>query len=532
MSKLTCIEFCAGCGGMAKGFDMTGYYKHVLLIDNYKQACETLRINFDKNIVLEQDINTINFSQKKFKNLDIALIGSPCQSFSYAGKKRGLDDPRGKILLKFIEFLEICKPKSFLIENVAGLKSYNKGETLNNIIKDIANLGYFVKYEILNAAYYDVPQKRKRLFIFGNLFSDSFKFPTKNEKMLTLKHTFDDINDNKITAKYSENKLKYFKKIPQGGCWIDLPIEDQKKYLGASFNSGGGKRGILRRLSFAEPSLTLLCSVQQKQTERCHPTEDRPLTIKEYARIQTFPDDYKISGAITHQYKQIGNAVPVNLAKKIAKTIYVFLKDFISDRNNESDELDGKIKDNLNKMSEFFNELKTCYNNNTKNAHIIDTTKMIFDMKYKKISKEEWYNFEIFRQMDKAINNRIGYFHQIFLGNVDGWINLDYDKELRNKYKVDLCNSTFDIFIEIKNKYNTLNSSSRESTYNKLLSIKKNNPKCRIILAYIISKPSMCGYKSLDNGIEILSGDKLYELILGDKDGFIKTQNILHEFNV
>lgn len=109
--------------------------------------------------------------------------------------------------------------------------------------------------------------------------------------------------------------------IPQGGCWIDLPKDKQKEYLGKSYKSGGGKRGILRRLSLTEPSLTILCSPTQKQTERCHPTKTRPLTIRETARIQTFSDKYEFVGSIASQYKQIGNAVPVKLAYKLGKSI-------------------------------------------------------------------------------------------------------------------------------------------------------------------------------------------------------------------
>ena len=115
-------------------------------------------------------------------------------------------------------------------------------------------------------------------------------------------------------TKYSQEKIKLFKLIQPGGCWINLPLELQKEYLKKSFNSSGGKRGILARLSMEKPSLTLLCSPSQKQTERCHPLEERPLTIREYARIQTFPDNYEFIGSLTSQYKQIGNAVPVELA--------------------------------------------------------------------------------------------------------------------------------------------------------------------------------------------------------------------------
>ena len=148
-----------------------------------------------------------------------------------------------------------------------------------------------------------------------------FKFPKKENEFKYLKDILLDVPESEC-IKYSKEKLELFKMIPPGGCWINLPEDLQKKYLGKSYYSGGGKRGILRRLSMDEPSLTLLCSPTQKQTERCHPIEDRPLTIREYARIQTFSDDYKFYGSISSQYKQIGNAVPVELVKKIGEQLF------------------------------------------------------------------------------------------------------------------------------------------------------------------------------------------------------------------
>ena len=102
--------------------------------------------------------------------------------------------------------------------------------------------------------------------------------------------------------------------VPPGGYWRDLPLDIQKEYMLKSFYLGGGKTGMARRISWDEPSLTLTCSPAQKQTERCHPEETRPFTVREYARIQTFPDDWEFAGPMGAQYKQIGNAVPVNLA--------------------------------------------------------------------------------------------------------------------------------------------------------------------------------------------------------------------------
>jgi DNA (cytosine-5)-methyltransferase 1 len=119
-------------------------------------------------------------------------------------------------------------------------------------------------------------------------------------------------------VEYSEHKKRLFEMIPEGGCWVNLPETIQKEYLGNTYNSGGGKRGILKRLDMNNPCLTLLTTPSQKQTERCHPIKTRPLQILEYARIQTFPDEYIFCGSINQIYKQIGNAVPVNLSYNIA----------------------------------------------------------------------------------------------------------------------------------------------------------------------------------------------------------------------
>lgn len=115
-----------------------------------------------------------------------------------------------------------------------------------------------------------------------------------------------------------------------GGFWKDLPSDIQKEYMKGSLNMGGGKTGIARRLHLDEPSLTLTCAPSQKQTERCHPTESRPLTVREYARIQTFPDDWEFKGSMSEQYKQIGNAVPVNLAYAIGRSLIRLFNDIVA----------------------------------------------------------------------------------------------------------------------------------------------------------------------------------------------------------
>jgi len=318
------IEVCAGAGGMSMGLNLAGF-KPLLLNDNNKDCCNTLKFNHkhkDINIICDNMENLLNnkIIDKYINKLDLLVGGIPCQSFSQAGKRKGLDDNRGKLIYSFIELIKKLNPKMFMIENVKGLLTHNKGETLNNILKllNIDNT-YNVIYKVLNAFDFGVPQKRERIFIIGIHIDikNIFEFPKKENKHKYLKDVLFDVPKSEY-IKYNKEKIELFKMIPQGGCWINLPEELQKKYLGKSYTSGGGKRGILKRLSFDEPCLTLLCSPTQKQTERCHPTENRPLTIREYARIQTFPDDYVFCGSITSQYKQIGNAVPIELVKKIA----------------------------------------------------------------------------------------------------------------------------------------------------------------------------------------------------------------------
>jgi DNA (cytosine-5)-methyltransferase 1 len=181
---------------------------------------------------------------------------------------------------------------------------------------------YTIRYQCLDASKYGVPQKRERVFIVGvlNTITTPFQFPKEHLTQKVLKDILYDVPPSP-GAIYNNAKIELYKQIPQGGCWVNLPEHLQREYMGKSFHSGGGKRGILYRLSMEKPSLTLLCTPSQKQTERCHPLEDRPLTVREYARIQTFEDTYHFVGSMNSQYKQIGNAVPVELAMQMGKSI-------------------------------------------------------------------------------------------------------------------------------------------------------------------------------------------------------------------
>lgn len=320
----TFIEVCAGAGGLSKGLINVGFTP-LLLNDNDKNCCNTLRKNHPDVEVVCGGMENLELD-KYVGKVDLLTGGVPCQSFSMAGKRKGLEDPRGQLMVTFANMIEKLKPKAFMIENVKGLKFHNSGETLKSIIELLETKGeYTISYQVLNSVNYNVPQKRERIFIVGVKGKKEFKFPKPSEKVLTIKSVLNDVPESEC-SKYNDRKKELFKMIPPGGCWINLPEDVQREYLGNSYNSGGGKRGILRRMSMDEPSLTLLCSPSQKQTERCHPLEERPFSIREYARIQTFPDDYEFAGSVSSQYKQIGNAVPVKLSEKMGKRLIKYFK--------------------------------------------------------------------------------------------------------------------------------------------------------------------------------------------------------------
>ena len=323
--KYTFIEVCAGGGGLSAGLIKSGFTP-VLLNDNNTDCCKTLKHNHPNANIVCSSMDKIDYS-KYVNKVDLLTGGVPCQSFSQAGLRKGLDDPRGDLMMKFVEILNLVKPKIFMIENVKGLLTHDNGKTIEKIIDTLnKNNLYNISYKCLDASKYDVPQKRERIFIVGVLKSitHSFEFPNESSTKKLLKDVLYNVPLSN-GAKYNEDKIKLFKMIPQGGCWINLPENLQKEYLGNSYYSGGGKRGILYRLSMEKPSLTLLCTPSQKQTERCHPLEERPLTMREYARIQTFDDSYEFIGSLNSQYKQIGNAVPVELAKHMGEALIKLL---------------------------------------------------------------------------------------------------------------------------------------------------------------------------------------------------------------
>lgn len=324
------IELFAGAGGLAIGLEKAGF-KSVLLNELDKDACATLKANRPEWNVVQGDINAQDFTPHQHQ-VDVISGGFPCQAFSYAGKKMGFEDARGTLFFEFARAIKEVQPKVFIAENVRGLLNHENGRTLQAIKDVIAELGYtLVEPKVLKAIFYRVPQKRERLLLIG-IRNDlahfaEFQWPSPYHKVLTLKDALKagELFDTDVAPsqgqKYPQRKAEILDMVPQGGYWRDLPEPIQKEYMMKSYYLGGGKTGMARRLSWDEPSLTLTCAPAQKQTERCHPDETRPLTVREYARIQTFPDHWQFSGSLSSQYKQIGNAVPVNLAHAVGRSV-------------------------------------------------------------------------------------------------------------------------------------------------------------------------------------------------------------------
>jgi DNA (cytosine-5)-methyltransferase 1 len=333
IKKYCSIELFSGAGGLAIGLEKAGF-NAVAFNEIDKDACATLRKNRPNWNVIEGNISNIDFTI--YKNIDFLSGGFPCQAFSYAGNKLGFEDTRGTLFFEFARAIKEVRPKVFLGENVRGLLTHDNGKTLEAIKSVIQEIGYtLIDPKILKSIFYRVPQKRERLFLVcirNDLVKyNSFKWPEPFNKVLTVKDALkkgvlyeSDCPESRGQV-YPERKKKILSMVPPGGCWVDLPDEIQREYMQKSYFMGGGKTGMARRLSYDSPSLTLTCAPAQKQTERCHPEYTRPLNVREYARIQTFPDEWEFVGSVSSQYKQIGNAVPINLAQAMGHKLIALL---------------------------------------------------------------------------------------------------------------------------------------------------------------------------------------------------------------
>ena len=369
------------CGmGMDIGFEQAGF-KTVYANDITKFACDTITKN--KNLI-HCDLGDItDISSKeilersglKENETDIIIGGPPCQSFSTAGVRKGFDDKRGIALLEFIRIIRQIRPKFFVFENVPGLKSIAKkhigfyereamdksklskdeqyGSLFEEILQQFDSLsGYKFNHDVLNAADFGVAQKRKRFILIGSrikkippelIFEEikkksNWADPKKLKNSSTKKRPWKTLEEELLGLDDPEKECmkfpswgKYLKYIPRGtgGNWTDLPDNIKNEAMGGAADSDdpkrkgkqGGRTGFYRRLAWNSPAPTLVTSPTQMGTCICHPDEDRPLSVKEYARLQGFPDNWQFIGTTSQKYRMIGEAVPIQLAYVIAKSI-------------------------------------------------------------------------------------------------------------------------------------------------------------------------------------------------------------------
>lgn len=326
------VSLFSGCGGMDKGFEDAGYSR-VWANDFDKDAQAVFRLNLGE--IDGRDITTVPVDD--IPDCDILTAGFPCQPFSNAGNRRGVYDERGELYLECLRIIEHKQPRAVLFENVKGLMSskHQSGKKLIDVIKeDLERLGYFVNYKVVNASDYGVPQNRERMILVAlrKDLGKTFEFPPvqSDKSKLTLRHILDIPADvpNQTFWPYSPQAQNMVDQIPEGGSWKSIPYEnlsprfkrirdDMKRYHAPNF---------YRRFSRDEINGTITASAQPENCGITHPTENRRYTIREIARIQTFPDDFKFidntTKNIVAMYKVIGNAVPCHLAEVIANAIY------------------------------------------------------------------------------------------------------------------------------------------------------------------------------------------------------------------
>lgn len=362
-------SFFSGAMGLDLGLEAAGIAAEIA-VENDPWCCKTIRKNRPKVRVYEESITSISYEDlmraavKKPEPLVMAG-GPPCQSFSSAGNRAALNDPRGILIFEYFRLIKEVRPQYFIFENVGNLltstlrhrpidkrpgkrwnlRSYSNGgnhqeegiEPLSQeemsgsafryLLREIDTLQYSIRFSILNSADYGSPQKRIRFIMLGCRDYPAPDLPTPTHgkdasKYLTLRDAIYDLrNSPGPHSVYTDRIASFFRKIPPGGNWRSLEQKDQREILGASIESGGGKTGFMRRLTWDEPCPTLTTKSNRKGTALCHPDQIRPLSVKEYARIQGFPDVWYFSGAMNIQYSQIGNAVPVILGKAIGQGI-------------------------------------------------------------------------------------------------------------------------------------------------------------------------------------------------------------------
>lgn len=380
------VSLFTGAMGLDLGLRATGHFEVVACVEKETVFCDTIRANIEcgnlpeKPRVYETDIQKLDPCQLMAQlaiqpgEIDVLVGGPPCQSFSTAGRRGTVKDPRGTLLWDFLRFVKALKPKIFLMENVRGLMSAainhrpiadrpdkggpslqpeeEAGSVIQLFARDLESFEdapYRMDCFEVNAVNYGAPQLRERVLFVGNRFNREVSFPNpthgsdspgprqlslfeSRDRGLLPWRTLGDVikglfEPHPVIMDFSPRKKKYLSLVPPGGNWRHLPEELQRESMGKAFYAKGGRSGWWRRLAYDLPCPTLVTMPNHASTALCHPEEVRALTIREYLRIQEFPDEWVVCGTPAQQYAQIGNAVPVKLGQVAGQVIASFLQE-------------------------------------------------------------------------------------------------------------------------------------------------------------------------------------------------------------
>ena len=365
-------SFFSGAMGLDLGLEHGGIVA-TLANEIDPRCCETIKLNRPDLQLVEQGIESLDADQlRKTRGFrgDVHLMvgGPPCQSFSSGGKRMSLTDPRGNLMYQYLRLIDEVRPRYFVLENVANittaalrhrpieqrpgrhwsLKRYDNpthngggdapqlqpdeksGSAIRKLLGDVRRLRYNIVFGVLDAADFGAPQHRLRFIMMGARDGPAPPLPPPVRSVdgslppfLTVRDAIERYtSDPGPGSRYTEAVARYFALVPPGGNWRDLPRDLQPLALGGSWGAGGGKTGFYRRLPWDAPSPTIIGRANRKGSALCHPEAVRPISVREAAALQGFPDDWKFAGSINARYLQIGNAVPVALGRALAESIH------------------------------------------------------------------------------------------------------------------------------------------------------------------------------------------------------------------
>lgn len=328
MAKYEVLDLFSGAGGFSLGFSWNQAFKVGLSIDNNAKLAETYVKNFSDVEHLNRDI--LSFSEKEIERIaqkhhfDVIIGGPPCQGFSIAGRigREELEDERNNLFVGYLKFVKVIRPRIFVMENVARLFTHSRGYTFKDIVNAFEDLGYHIKYKIVDTSNYEIAQVRRRILVVGTLQENSFEFPIPSDKKITIREVIDDLPPlesgessnipNHIAMRHSKQMLEKMSYVSDGGNREEIPEALRPK--------SGDIRKYIRYDSNA-PSICITGDMRKV----FHYSQNRALTNRELARIQSFPDSYIFYGNSIVIQQQIGNAVPPKLAYQIANQVEEFL---------------------------------------------------------------------------------------------------------------------------------------------------------------------------------------------------------------